>query len=214
MWEVLQGAAPKTGPHRTVYRIGLCRTPYWDAANIEERAALMGAAKKLAQSGFEIEEIVLPDSFSALNDCHAQLMAYEAARNFVFEFDVSRRSMLGETTRQAIDAGWQVSPSRYFEIRASVRRAQAEFSAVCSGFDALITPSAPGEAPVISSTGNPVFNRMWTLLGVPAITIPVAKGPNLLPLGIQFVGPVDSDLVLLDLCRRAEDVLKEKFSCD
>jgi Asp-tRNA(Asn)/Glu-tRNA(Gln) amidotransferase A subunit family amidase len=64
--------------------------------------------------------------------------------------------------------------------------------------DFLLTPSAPSEAPAsLASTGNPVFNRAWTLLGVPCITIPHGKGPHGLPLGVQLVGAFDSDSALL-----------------
>ena len=59
-------------------------------------------------------------------------------------------------------------------------------------------PSAPSEAPAsLASTGDPVFNRAWTLLGVPCITIPHGKGPHGLPLGVQLVGAFESDTALL-----------------
>jgi amidase len=76
-----------------------------------------------------------------------------------------------------------------------------------------MVPSAPGEASGIAETGDPVFNRMWTLLGVPAVTLPVGVGPNALPVGVQFVSRLDSDLSLLKLCGRIEGVLDELFTC-
>jgi amidase len=66
-------------------------------------------------------------------------------------------------------------------------------------------PSAPGEAPEgLATTGDPVFSRLTSLLHVPAICLPVMKGPRGLPVGVQFVGPVGSDRDLLELARRAE----------
>jgi hypothetical protein len=60
--------------------------------------------------------------------------------------------------------------------------------------DFLLTPSAPGEAPrSLESTGDPVFNRAWTLLGVPCVNVPYGKGAHGLPLGVQLVGPFDGD---------------------
>jgi len=60
--------------------------------------------------------------------------------------------------------------------------------------DVLIAPSAPGEAPAgLESTGNPLFNRIWTLLHVPCVHVPFATGPNGLPVGVQVIGPVRSD---------------------
>ena len=75
-------------------------------------------------------------------------------------------------------------------------------------FDALIAPSAPGEAPKgLEATGDPVFNRMWTLLGNPCVTLPCAKGPNGLPVGVQFVGALGEDDALLGVCAWAESRL-------
>lgn len=63
----------------------------------------------------------------------------------------------------------------------------------------LLTPSAPDEAPIgIESTGNSLFNRNWTLLGVPCVTIPAGSGPRGLPLGVQIVGNYDDDARVLD----------------
>jgi Asp-tRNA(Asn)/Glu-tRNA(Gln) amidotransferase A subunit family amidase len=66
------------------------------------------------------------------------------------------------------------------------------------GVDVLLTPSATSEAPAsLASTGDPVFNRAWTLFGVPCVTLPYGKGAHGLPLGIQLVGAFDADAALL-----------------
>ena len=66
--------------------------------------------------------------------------------------------------------------------------------AVFADFDALLVPSAPGEAPEgLASTGDAVFNQMWTALHTPAVTVPVFTGPKGLPMGAQFVGPYGAD---------------------
>jgi Asp-tRNA(Asn)/Glu-tRNA(Gln) amidotransferase A subunit family amidase len=63
-----------------------------------------------------------------------------------------------------------------------------------SEFDFLLTPAAPGEAPEgITSTGDSKFNRIWSLFGVPCVTVPAFKGPKGLPVGVQIVGPYGSD---------------------
>ena len=65
-------------------------------------------------------------------------------------------------------------------------------------FDALLTPAAPGEAPVgLQQTGSPVFCTIWTLLGVPAVSLPLLRGPAGLPLGVQLVGRWGEDARLL-----------------
>ncbi len=65
-------------------------------------------------------------------------------------------------------------------------------------YDAIITPATTGEAPVgLESTGSPVFCTLWTLCGVPAITLPLMTGPAGLPLGVQLVGARGDDGRLL-----------------
>jgi Asp-tRNA(Asn)/Glu-tRNA(Gln) amidotransferase A subunit family amidase len=76
-------------------------------------------------------------------------------------------------------------------------------------FDFLLTPSAPSEAPAsLDSTGDPVFNRAWTLLGVPCVTLPHGSGAHGLPLGVQLVGAFDADMALLAWAAWTERALR------
>jgi len=78
-------------------------------------------------------------------------------------------------------------------------------------YDFLVTPSAPGEAPAtLATTGNSVFNRVWTLMGVPCVTLPSGTGPSGLPLGVQLVGSFDGDTALLAWARWAARSLKDE----
>jgi Asp-tRNA(Asn)/Glu-tRNA(Gln) amidotransferase A subunit family amidase len=79
-----------------------------------------------------------------------------------------------------------------------IRRVGRELSETLRELDFLLTPSAPSEAPAsLATTGDPVFNRAWTMLGLPCVTIPHGKGPNGLPLAVQLVGAFDADSALL-----------------
>ena len=82
--------------------------------------------------------------------------------------------------------------------RAAFAAARAAFAEVIAPYDALLTPSAPGEAPEgIAATGDPAFNSLWTLLHVPCVTVPVATGPKGLPLGVQVVTGFGQDRACL-----------------
>ena len=68
----------------------------------------------------------------------------------------------------------------------------------CTDFDALVVPAAPGEAPEgLASTGDSVFNRVWTLLHAPCVNVPAGRGPKGLPLGVQVVGRIGDDARVL-----------------
>ena len=74
------------------------------------------------------------------------------------------------------------------------------FDALMDTYDALLVPSAIGEAPpTLDSTGNALFNRPWTTLGVPCVTLPGYVGPTNLPVGVQLVGRYNRDDALLSV---------------
>ncbi|HYY84606.1 MAG TPA: amidase family protein, partial [Beijerinckiaceae bacterium] len=76
--------------------------------------------------------------------------------------------------------------------------------------DAILAPSAPGEAPAgLEWTGDPRFNAVWTLAWTPCITLPVGAGPSGLPLGIQLVGRRNRDAALLDTAAWVEARLRD-----
>jgi len=188
-------------------RLALCRTPFWAAASVDQQAAFDNCARELAAAGVSIEEIDLPDWFSSLGEDHQSIMASEIARNFISENSPSTQELLSPRMREIIDEGWKVHIESYLKIRARVSRARIEFSTIAKPFDAIMVPSAPGEAPKLANTGDPVFNRVWTLLGIPAVTLPVGFGTHGLPLGVQCLGRADEDHDLLATCRELEKML-------
>ncbi len=93
-----------------------------------------------------------------------------------------------------IEAGLAVSPERYDAARALARSCRAALANVFDGIDVVLAPSAVGEAPEgIQATGDPLFNRMWTLLRTPCIHLPLGLGPRGLPVGVTIAGPIGAD---------------------
>ena len=205
MWEVLH-AGPAAAPRlRERPRIGLCHTPFWNEAQKPAVEAFERAGRKLDGAGFELDTVELPSWFGSLIEDHRVIAEYESARNTAFECAPERFHLHSPTMQAARERGWGLTAERYATARAAQLRGQQEYASLTAGFDALMMPSAPGEAPEgLATTGDPVFSRLTSLLHVPAICLPVMKGPRGLPVGVQFVGPVGSDRDLLELARRAE----------
>jgi Asp-tRNA(Asn)/Glu-tRNA(Gln) amidotransferase A subunit family amidase len=184
-------------------RLGFWQPPFDEPSPDADGLSL--AITRLRAVGFDVAPVNMPDSFASLNDVHAQLMAYEVARSHRYEYEPARRALMGDCTTAVIEQGWDVSFEAYLRCREQTRQARIAFDQIAQSFDAILVPSATGEAPAGTSwTGDPVFNRMWSLLGTPALTLPVGKGPNGLPIGVQLVGRRDSDRVLLSVARRIE----------
>ena len=97
-----------------------------------------------------------------------------------------------------IDAGLAASPQQYDAARSLTRKCRAMLAEIFNELDVLLAPSTKGEAPAgIVATGDPLFNRIWTLLHVPVVHVPVADGPHGLPVGVTVVGPIGADRATL-----------------
>ncbi len=106
-----------------------------------------------------------------------------------------------------LDDGAAMTVSEYDASCGCLRDCVARLRTVFDGVDALLVPAAPGEAPDVATTGDPIFNRGWSALGVPAITVPAGVGPAGLPLGVQIVGPHGQDATALACAAWVEKAL-------
>ncbi len=178
-------------------RVGLCRTPRWHEADAATQAAIQGAAARLAQAGAKVGEFELPQGCAQLYGDQGKIMSYETARALAWEH-TNHAGQLSDSLRPRIEEGWALSREAYDAARLLARDCRRRLAGQMRDYDFLITPGATGEAPAtLTTTGNSVFNRVWTLLGVPCVTLPCGTGPNGLPLGVQLAGSYDGDTELL-----------------
>jgi Asp-tRNA(Asn)/Glu-tRNA(Gln) amidotransferase A subunit family amidase len=178
-------------------RVGLCRTEQWPLAAPETQRIVAEAAAALARAGAAVLEVDLGPPFAGLPEVQKTIMAVEAARS-LSEERRRHEALLSPVLLAFLKEGEATPPDRY---RAALSRAEdcrRRLPGVFAGVDVLLTPSAPGEAPVgLASTGDPAFNRIWTLLHLPCLSLPGAVRPRGLPIGIQLVGPPGGDARLL-----------------
>jgi amidase len=174
-------------------RIGVCRTHEWPSARPETEAALEQASKAASQAGAQVKELQLPKAFDGLLQAQMDVMNYEVYRSLASE-RVHHHAKLSETLQNLLESAGQVDAATYDTAKTLARACRTALRNVFGEMDALLVPSAPGEAPAgLAATGNPVFNRIWTVLGVPAVNLPCGKGPNGLPVGVQVVGRMADD---------------------
>src|SRR5262249_7579677 len=175
------------------------KTPYWERADEDTKE---GFAELAEQLGEQLEEIeFLPSAVEAW-DLHQTIMTAEMAANLEREGEQGR-DRLSERLRAQLERGRNVRAIDYQRACSRIAPIHASFVELFEQrYDAILTPAATGAAPKgLSSTGDPVFCTLWTLCGMPAISLPLLQSANELPLGVQLVGPRGGDAHLLRTAR-------------
>jgi Asp-tRNA(Asn)/Glu-tRNA(Gln) amidotransferase A subunit family amidase len=185
---VLVGDKPKPTPMAdTAPRIGICRTHLWETAQPETVFAIEDAIRRLQAAGASIREVILPGGFEHLTAHRAVVNAYERVGGLGAEWSQRRDGLSAQMVRTC-EAGTLVSRAQYVRALMQVERSRVEVEASFADVDVLVTPATPGEAPAgLDYAGDPRFQELWTLLHVPAMTLPTHRGPNGLPVGIQLL---------------------------
>jgi amidase len=188
---------PRIRARNTAPKVALCRTNHWDAALPESRFAFEDAAQRLESAGAVLRELRLPDSFSALAEARTIINPYERARSLAHEWNTNREAISPGLTAQ-IELGLTIAFERYVQSLQRIKLCRDEIPSLFGDADIVLAPCVTGEAPIgLQSTGDTRFQEFWTALHVPAITLPTHRGPNGLPIGIQFVGRIYEDENLL-----------------
>ncbi|NCF27051.1 MAG: amidase [Gammaproteobacteria bacterium] len=174
-------------------RIGVLRAPVWSEASADARTCFDTWADSLGIH----DRVELGDSFDDAVACQRLLLDANLAANLGGACEDTPEA-LQAITRERVRSGFSIGADAVKRTVARVEEQKARLRQVFQDYDALLTLAAPGEAPLgLSSTGNAVFSAIWTLMGVPAITLPMLVGENGMPIGIQLIGATGEDEKLL-----------------
>jgi Asp-tRNA(Asn)/Glu-tRNA(Gln) amidotransferase A subunit family amidase len=189
-------------------RIALCRTPYWKQASRASQAAVETAAARLTKAGAKVSELALPKEFAGMNEAQATIMRSEGRAAFRPEYQRAH-ALLHQDFRDRVENADRFTVEQILAALDLAGRLRPVFDGIAKGYDALLCPSAIGEAPKdLKTTGDPLFQRMWTTLHVPCINVPGFSGPNGLPIGVQLVGARCADAALLGVADAAARVIQ------
>jgi Asp-tRNA(Asn)/Glu-tRNA(Gln) amidotransferase A subunit family amidase len=185
--------------------LAFVKTPHWERADADMKEAFAELQQAL---GERVEEV---NPFAAATeawDWHRTVMEAEMAHNLE-PLWLAGKQKLSDKLRELLERGREV---RAIDHQRVLRRLPLAVEGLDELFreryDAILTPAAPGTAPKgLASTGDPAFCSVWTLLGMPAITLPLMRGENGLPLGVQLVGRKGYDARLLRTARWLEKKL-------
>jgi Asp-tRNA(Asn)/Glu-tRNA(Gln) amidotransferase A subunit family amidase len=175
-------------------KFAFVKSPVWGQAEEGTKEAFAELVSELGEQAHEVE---LPKIFNNAHEQHRIIMEADLARSFEREYREGKEK-LSTVLREMIERGREVLAMDYNNAVGSIPALYENFSKIFEWHDAIITPATIGEAPVgLESTGSPAFCTIWTLCGMPSITLPLLQGTHGMPLGVQLVGPRGDDARLL-----------------
>ncbi|MEK6771048.1 MAG: amidase [Pseudomonadota bacterium] len=182
-------------------RLAVVRSPVWHLAEPAQRQRFEENLAALRAAGALVEDLDLGSAFEIAHETLRIIMFAEGAVTFA-KLHAQQRDQLSPELNQLIEEGSRLRATRFEEAREQRQRLRTELLRRMLLCDAVVTPPARGEAPAtFGHTGDPSFCTIWTLCGVPAVTIPVGLGPQGLPLGLQLVGRFLEDPSLLSVAQ-------------
>lgn len=188
-------------------KIGFYQHKIDKLADNSMQAALSKTIDALSDAGFQILEIDEPQELSDALDIHPVVQNFEAAQNLASDYVLFKDQMSSELL-SAIEVGAEIRPQQYDKARRTAKIARRKTGELFQKVDVILTPSATGTAPIgFESTGDPTFNKLWTLMGNPAVNIPGLYDEADMPLGIQAIGRFGADRALLSVAHAIESVI-------
>ncbi|ARO13408.1 hypothetical protein BVG79_00048 [Ketogulonicigenium robustum] len=180
-------------------RIAFCPSPVWDRAEPATQQAIKTTIAALTAAGATVDTLTLPTAFDGLTAAHGVIMQSEMRSAFRAEYLAIGDALYPELV--------DIMRNTAGQTRADLLKAQnlaaqcrAAFDTLAAPYDAVLTPSTPGTAPLgPQNTGAATFNRIWTLLHMPCVNIPGLTAADGLPIGVTLTGPRFSDRKILQV---------------
>jgi Asp-tRNA(Asn)/Glu-tRNA(Gln) amidotransferase A subunit family amidase len=190
-------------------RIALTRTHLWQEASTAMQKAVEAAGNIAAAAGAKVTALTLPPILEDAYEAQYTIQDYENVRALAFEYD-RHRDRIDPLLRDHLTAALAITADQYDAARRTASRGRQALADAMADFDVIVTPSAPGAAPAgLGATGNPMFNRLWTLMGAPCVNVPGMRESEL-PLGVQIVGRFGRDRLTLEAALFVEQAIKRK----
>lgn len=191
--EIVSGR-PMTAAAMTPLRLGIVRQDFAGDAEPDGVAALDEAIARCERAGASVVDVTPSAGIATGWEIHGIVQDYEAARALAWEH-ANEGAAMPPKVGGMLERGAALSAAEYDDARRSANQARREAKDLFQGVDAILTYAAPGAAPLLElgTTGDPRYNRLWTLLGTPSVSVPGLTGQDGFPVGIQVVAPFGQD---------------------
>jgi Asp-tRNA(Asn)/Glu-tRNA(Gln) amidotransferase A subunit family amidase len=207
---ILQRELRVDGKSPAAPRIAVTRTHLWPKASPAMQQAVESAARIAAAAGAKVADLALSPIVEDAYEAQFTIQDYENIRSLAFEYD-RHRDRIDPLLRTQLDRAVAISADEYDAARRLASRARQLLAGAMADHDVILTPSAPGAAPHgFATTGDPMFNRLWTLMGAPCVNVAGLNDADGLPLGVQIVGRFGRDHAALEAALFVERAIARK----
>ena len=161
------------------------KTDHWKIIDKKSRESFEYFIKSFKKN---IEIFDTPSYFKDIHKYHQIVHETDLANNFSVYFKKFKKK-LSKYMQDAISNGNKYTAKEYAEAVDFMKRSYESYEEVFEDYHGVLSPSSPGVAPKgLKSTGTAEFNKVWSYLGTPCISLPLLEGENNLPLGVQLIG--------------------------
>jgi Asp-tRNA(Asn)/Glu-tRNA(Gln) amidotransferase A subunit family amidase len=207
---ILQRELRVDGATPAAPRIAVARTHLWPHASPAMQQAVETAAQLAQAAGASVAELRLAPIVEDAYEAQFTIQDYENIRALAFEYD-RHRERVDPLLRVQLERASAISADEYDAARRIASRARRVLADAMTDYDVILTPSAPGAAPHgFATTGDPMFNRLWTLMGAPCVNVAGLSDDNNMELGIQIVGRFGRDHAALEAALFVEQAIAKK----
>jgi len=182
------------------------KTDHWKIIDKKSRESFEYFIKSFKKN---IEIFDTPSYFKDIHKYHQIIHETDLANNFSVYYKKFKKK-LSKYMLDAISNGNKYSAKEYAEAIDFMKRSYESYEEVFEDYHGVLSPSSPGVAPKgLKSTGTAEFNKVWSYLGTPCISLPLLEGENNLPLGIQLIGNKYDDHRFLGVAKWLEKECEE-----
>jgi Asp-tRNA(Asn)/Glu-tRNA(Gln) amidotransferase A subunit family amidase len=198
------------GPAMRTPRIGVVTQDFAGAPEAAGGEALRTATSAAERAGAAVRDVTLPEILAEAWRAQPTVQDFEAHQALAWEYR-GHRDAMPPLLGAKLDETKGITPAAYDEARSIAKRARDALAEIFEEVDVLLTFSAPGAAPKgLASTGDPRFNRLWTLMGVPCVNVPATIADGGLPVGVQVIARFGNDAGALAAARFVEEALARR----
>jgi Asp-tRNA(Asn)/Glu-tRNA(Gln) amidotransferase A subunit family amidase len=204
--QVQTGIAPETSTEKP--RIAVLRGSNWDESEPPMQVAVEKVAAILMEAGADVSDFDLPQVFTDIVPDAAIINAWEAS--IMLETEVrDHLDDFNDHNLERIEWVKELSEEDYLNAGKALDSARLEMDSIYDGFDLILSPSLPGEAPVgLTEVRTATFARLWTQMYTPSVNFPLFESRDGIPICFQLVGKRSTDDATLANAKWADEKLR------